>query len=318
MAAATAQLDSHPLANQNRAQYLFPLCAAGTLIHNIQKDLSVDQLNDIHGSLYMAEAEWGISPLHSQRIWGRNIVICEDAGLHLLWYDDIIYIKPMPLYLLDQEYFQQHVRQTANDTKELVNGFLKSYRSLIQHPSDVKVANISGLLPETFTWDRWVEYVDAVIDPSLSGPYNKRYEYGELKLRNLNWLMFLLRCRRYHFPHGSYHNLLRRRLTTIIAIFSVIALSLTAMQVLVGIQWAPTYIQKISYWFAISSLLFLAGAIAVVPRIAEPEAELGLCLFVQVLGLAGHPEIWHAAAQYFSEERADDYTDELEAQLFCV
>ncbi|KAF7591882.1 hypothetical protein BBP40_000926 [Aspergillus hancockii] len=233
MAAASALLDPHPLANQNSAQYLFPLYAMGSCVHNIWKDLSVDRLNDIHGSLYMARAEWGISPLHSQRIWGRNIVISEDAGLHLLWYDDIIYIKPIPLYLLDQTFFQEHVRQTDNDTQELVNGFLKSYRSLIQHPSDIKVANISGLLPETFTWDRWVEYADAVIYPSLSRPYNKRYEYGELKLRNLNWLMLLLRRRRYHFPQGSYHNLLRRRLTTIIAIFSIIALSLTAMQVLV-------------------------------------------------------------------------------------
>ncbi|KAI9859402.1 MAG: hypothetical protein M1813_006739 [Trichoglossum hirsutum] len=266
MTAMTTEPSGVPFPAQDRIRHLFPLPLSSSEAiseRHIRADLSVQRLNDIHDFLFIARAEWGISSLHSQRIWGRNIVVCEDASLHLLWYDDIIYIKPIPLYLLDRAFFDQHICKSTGDTRLLVNGFLESYRTLIRHPSDVKVATALGLLPETFTWGNWVEYVDTMMG-SLSAAgavhVNIRYQYGEINLRIVNWLILVLfRGVRYHFPHGTYQNLQRRWLATIISVFSIIALALTAMQVLVGIQWVSIRTQKVSYWFAIVSLCFLVA-----------------------------------------------------------
>ncbi|KAH0565895.1 hypothetical protein GP486_000698 [Trichoglossum hirsutum] len=266
MAATTSGPSGVPFPAQDRIRHLFPLpLSPGEAIseRHIHADLSVQRLNDIHDILFMARATWGISSLHSQRVWGRNVIVCEDTSLHLLWYNDIIYIKPIPLYLLDRAFFDQHISKITGDTRLLVNGFLESYRALIRHPSDVKIATAFGLLPETFTWDNWVEYVDTVMDPSSAAGavhVNIRYQYGEINLRNVNWLVLVFfRGIRYHFPHGTYRKLLRSKLATIVSIFSIVALALTAMQVLVGIQWVSIRVQKISYWFAIVSLWFLVA-----------------------------------------------------------
>lgn len=42
-----------------------------------------------------------IDPLHHHVVEGRHVVVTEEADLHLVWYKDIIYIKPLPLWLLD-------------------------------------------------------------------------------------------------------------------------------------------------------------------------------------------------------------------------
>jgi hypothetical protein len=104
---------------------LFPLqlSCAEDISNKIHADLSVQRLNDIKHLLFMARAGWGILSLHSQCIWGRNIVVCEDACLHLVWYDDIIYIKPMPLYLLNNEFLSHSssARTVTNALTQMIS-----------------------------------------------------------------------------------------------------------------------------------------------------------------------------------------------------
>lgn len=37
-----------------------------------------------------------INPLHRQRVKGREIIVTEEARLHLVWIHDHIFIKPLP------------------------------------------------------------------------------------------------------------------------------------------------------------------------------------------------------------------------------
>ena len=47
-----------------------------------------------------------INPLHRQRIKGREIVVTEEPRLHLVWIHNRIFIKPMPRYLLSQNFWK--------------------------------------------------------------------------------------------------------------------------------------------------------------------------------------------------------------------
>lgn len=40
-----------------------------------------------------------ISPLHRQRVKGRQIIVTEDPRLHLVWIDDRIFLRPLPQYM---------------------------------------------------------------------------------------------------------------------------------------------------------------------------------------------------------------------------
>ena len=47
-----------------------------------------------------------IRPLHKQGIMGRRIFVTEEPRLHLVWIDDRIFIKPLPIYLLSAAFWQ--------------------------------------------------------------------------------------------------------------------------------------------------------------------------------------------------------------------
>jgi hypothetical protein len=81
-----------------------------------------------------------ISPLHHQAIRGREIVITEDPGLHLLWHNDKIYIKPLPQYLMNHAFWKYFLSQAAPDLRKAALGYVQSYHYLILHQSDFDIA----------------------------------------------------------------------------------------------------------------------------------------------------------------------------------
>ncbi|THX88878.1 hypothetical protein D6D08_03931 [Aureobasidium pullulans] len=135
-----------------------------------------------------------ITPLHRQSLRGRKIVVMEDPGLHLVWRHDCIYIKPVPKYLLSHVFWNDFlmVEPTAmpSDRCKIVAaalGFLRSYFYLIQHESDLRIAQREQLqlVPKTVTWEKFCSFSDsfgAISDDEVS----ERYQYGELRLTRLN------------------------------------------------------------------------------------------------------------------------------------
>ncbi len=76
------------------------------LYEYLQKDLYTRELDTISPNLWLlaTRSSGHVSPLHHQIVKGRRVVITEDPRLHLLWIDDRIFIKPLPLYLLSHEF----------------------------------------------------------------------------------------------------------------------------------------------------------------------------------------------------------------------
>lgn len=78
-------------------------------------------------------------------------------------------------------------------------GFLRTYRYLIQHESDFRIAQQDHLclIPKDMDWSSFGQFVselDRIEDSAVS----KRYCYGELMLTQLNFYTPLL-LRKFHF-----------------------------------------------------------------------------------------------------------------------
>jgi hypothetical protein len=50
-----------------------------------------------------------INPLHRQRVKGREIIVIEEARLHLVWIHDCIFIKPITRYLLSHVFWETYL-----------------------------------------------------------------------------------------------------------------------------------------------------------------------------------------------------------------
>lgn len=68
----------------------------------LNNEFLLTDLEEISSRLWMMSKHdhKSISPLHRQRVKGREIIITEDPRLHLIWYHDRIFIKPLPKYIL--------------------------------------------------------------------------------------------------------------------------------------------------------------------------------------------------------------------------
>ena len=69
----------------------------------LEKELLVQRLNAIQEHLWACGRPMPARPLHTQVLLKRNIVITENMELHLVWASGRIFVKPIPLYLLDPD-----------------------------------------------------------------------------------------------------------------------------------------------------------------------------------------------------------------------
>ncbi|KAK8205648.1 hypothetical protein M8818_004825 [Zalaria obscura] len=237
---------------------------------DLDSDLSCSELNAVHSSLWLAGSLSNISPLHHQRVLLRTIIPTDVGRLHLVWHDHTIYIKPMPLCLLDHTYIQNVVCKDRN-LHGLVVGFLHSYTALVRSRLNLRIAQELGLLPAEVTWRKWYEYrtsilqhIEAVRHFAKKSQYqiNPRYQYGELRLRRLN-LIWLLHGKglTYFNVHRTYESYFSQYFSLFIAAFAIVATVLTAMQVIVGISGASQKLVNVSYWFAIAALFLIAACL---------------------------------------------------------
>ncbi|KAF2447304.1 hypothetical protein P171DRAFT_355891, partial [Karstenula rhodostoma CBS 690.94] len=174
-----------------------------------------------------------------------DIIVTEDSGLHLLWYCDKIYIKPMPKYLLSYPFWQDCLRnlhqalgtmQTHRKPCASAPGFVRSYVFPIRHESDFRIATNkdSGLLPTSMTWCQWSKFREQIMrinddddDDDVSG----RYQYGEIRLSRLNlYCKVLLRKLHYHRTHGQYGDYFANLYPSLLFMFALLSIILASMQ----------------------------------------------------------------------------------------
>lgn len=202
------------------------------------ENYKMDKLNDIHKYLWIAGRLKHINPLHIQLCMNREIKIVEDISLHLLWYDNIIYIKPFENILINKK-LKLINNDNINDNNliKCINGFLLSYLDLIKTKSDYYIAIEKKILEEEITWQQWknMREKNLIIKKYEDIKFNKRYEYGELRLFRLN-LIYRLTFRGlcYFNIFKQYDVYFSKYFQMSVILFAYLSIYLTAMQVMLA------------------------------------------------------------------------------------
>lgn len=185
-----------------------------------------------------------ITPLHGQLVRGRSVVVSENPELHLVWFGQRVFLKPLPAFLLSWAFWKLYLvdkPQAMEDSKKAairpiissILGFVRTYSHLIQHESDFRLARESGLLPsgvEDFTtFTDFITTFTSIQDCSVNG----RYNFGELRLSRLNFWTPLLLPGRWQFykPYWDYGDYLAQFYGPLLFCFATLSLLLSAMQV---------------------------------------------------------------------------------------
>ncbi|KAL2143403.1 hypothetical protein VTI28DRAFT_10457 [Corynascus sepedonium] len=145
--------------------------SANAIIPYLRKDLMTPRLDKMFPYLWLVATQSSshISALHEQRVRGREVIISENPELHLVWADNRVFIKPLPLYLLSHAFWQAYLTPmattfpavaktpllipgtTTQDNQEDILrsalGFMRTYYYLIRHESDFRLAQDLQLLP---------------------------------------------------------------------------------------------------------------------------------------------------------------------------
>ncbi|KAK5699207.1 hypothetical protein LTR17_023443 [Elasticomyces elasticus] len=195
----------------------------------LRLDLDVRRLNCIHKHLWLAGRPTCARSLSHQVALNRTLLVVERADLHLLWVGSIIYLKPLPAYILSLQNLEQNPPALS---------LLVSYLWLIRHQSDLGIAKKYELTPASLTWKRWVaiyrQYHVYLYRFDLVEP---RYQYGELRLSRVNWIYILTRRsgpRGYGFGENQVGSYFARNFGWLAGIFAYLSIILSAMQVGLG------------------------------------------------------------------------------------
>ncbi|KAM0425794.1 hypothetical protein ACHAPT_009045 [Fusarium lateritium] len=264
----------------------------------LERELLVNRLNDIHDFLWICGRPMPPRPLHHQRLLSRDIVICEDIDLHMVWWRNRIFLKPIPAYLLDPDFWRTHISITADpqnitayrgNLDACARGFLFSYTALIAYRSDYRIAKECGLLPDSVTWESWKALAAQFLENHRYDRVNPRYWYGELRLSRLNKIYsfrkgFLFRGYSRVASHTVYGDLLRDNFSVLAGILGYVVVALSAMQVGLSVDKLQSNdaFQSTSYGLTVFSL------------IAPLIAAVLIFLFVLVMFISN----WRATKAY--------------------
>ncbi|RGP80090.1 hypothetical protein FLONG3_1861 [Fusarium longipes] len=242
----------------------------------LERELSVSRLIDVQEWLWICGRLMPPRQLHYQRLISRNIIVSEQAELHMVWWRDRIFLKPLPKYLLDPGFWTANISDTAHFDRAAqsnldasARGFLFSYASLIAYKSDFRIAKEYGLLPEEVTWEGWKAFAAQILENHRYDRVNPRYWYGELRLSRLNKIYafrkgYLLRGYSRVASHTVYGDLIRDNFSVLAGILAYVVIALTAMQVGLGVDglYEEPAFQNASYFLTVFALIVpLIGAV---------------------------------------------------------
>ncbi|KAL7947790.1 hypothetical protein V8C42DRAFT_315609 [Trichoderma barbatum] len=207
----------------------------------LKDDLNIEKLTQASSYFFVLGKAKPPSPLHHQRALGLEIFITERMDTHLLWATGKIFIKPFPRYLLEPQFWMEHLvcpkscsyapefkllrasGLVGRNTKLSKNkpcehsklwkcamGFVYSYIALIAHESDFHIAKASRLVPDDLDFDDWKEFVDRILcSGKIYGQIDERFTYGELNMARLNKLYMFQQPLRYAFQWGDCYGFFR-------------------------------------------------------------------------------------------------------------
>lgn len=223
-------------------------------------ELLVNRINAVQDWLWICGRPMPPRPLHHQVSLSREIIITENPGLHLLWSSKRIFIKPLPSWLLDPEFWRVYILNDAS-LAQCARGFLFSYTALIAYESDFRLAHDKGLIPSPVTWDSWKDLVSEVLQNHDMAMVNARYWYGELRLDRLNTVYrfkgSVFRGYSKVTGHSDYKDLIADNFAILATLLGYVVLILSSLQVGLGVDrlLESTAFVNFSYGFTVFSIL---------------------------------------------------------------
>jgi hypothetical protein len=207
-------------------------------------DLETPEMDKLDQKLWWAGPTPAIVSLTQQTVLDRRIQLTEDPSVHLLWVEGIVYLKPLPAYLASSAFWEWLCDESNTNVsseerarlKATSLGFLKTYASLIQRRSDFIIAQKSGLLASfsTITFEQFVEFI-SVFETIPSLAVSPRWRYGLIQLDALNFHS-AIHLRRWHLNRfeSRYGTYFSRFFPTVLFIFALFSVMLSAMQVIIA------------------------------------------------------------------------------------
>lgn len=249
-----------------------------TLLQYLHKSHNTDELDGLLPFMryifVQTPSYTHIMPLHHQKSHAREIKVTEHPGLHLVWYYEMIFIKPVPAYFYSPA-FWEYLENADTALHSACLGFMRSYHMLIQYELDFELARELRLIPkkadgEAPTYEEWCAFVEpfgAVGDDYV----NRRYHYGELRLSRINRAALLFRGSLAYFHiYPQWGSFLEHTLAPLITLFAVCSVVLNSMQVglaaIVMVKdppdglW-PKFVDA-SIWFPVVVMLSIAAVMA--------------------------------------------------------
>ena len=177
-------------------------------------------------------------PLHRYKMYGYEVLGTQQMDLHLLRFSNKLLIKPLPEYLLDVPFWEEHICKNQVQW-ENARGWLLSYVCLITSPLYLKLAHDDSLIPATITWSWWKAFVTDFlnnVEINTLHQVNKRYQFGDLRLSRINTIYRTLYfhthfVRGYLYGYNRYVVFFERNFSWILIAFVFVGLVLSAMQV---------------------------------------------------------------------------------------
>jgi hypothetical protein len=263
---ASPQIQGHDIPNE-------PLLANLEVLVNefLGNELRCPVLDELHPHLWLVAKKLGshIDSLHEQVMKQRVLTVTEKSSLHMIWYYNIIYLKPMPHCLLNYNFWntylspqqQQRSQQLQQQsqaqhyeidllspTSRAALGFLRSYGFLIRYESDFLLAQQANLIPKHLTYTKFQLFIDPFrhLPDEAVAP---RYHYGQIRLTRLNYAVRIFRpestghrfpwhYQEFYWQTGSY---VERSVTPLLFIFASLSVVLSAMQVTLAAQGQGTW-----------------------------------------------------------------------------
>lgn len=244
---------------------------AHTLADFLTTELCTPELDSMPLWLTSTPSFDNIAPLHRQKLRVRKIAVMEDPGLHLVWYRNEIFIKPLPAYLLSHGFWAEVLCSKEADLdsqshaiRAAALGYLRTYAYLIKYQSDFRIAQQESLqlVPADVTWGQFCAFIEPFTHLHSDEICPRFREYGELRYSRLNILVKLMFMRwSYRHTTGQYNDYFVRFFGTFLFVFAILSVMLNAMQVALTVETlrAAPWMQfwEISRWFAVMTMIFI-------------------------------------------------------------
>lgn len=291
------------------------LCHADVHTH-LLKHFDTPLLDELYDKLWLVSRRsvTTIDPLHSQMVKGRSIVPTEDPSLHLVWNRSNVYIKPVPTFLFNYEFWETYLQnynrdQTCNSTHDRASasdrsvaiGFLRSYAFLVPNRLDFALAREMHLIPAEIDWIEWSKFISHFrhIQDNLVA---KRYHYGQLRLSRLHWVV-RISCPEqastrwfYAIPYWSITEFVAQATLPLLFVFASVSVCLSSMQVALSVPVDDL-------WYIASNETALRGLSRVFWVFSVAVVLLGGIVWVLFLGIPLIVLIWQVFWGFQNREK---------------